>query len=298
MAAAVARHVGARFVVITDVSRVPARPGPQDGRRPRARRLARDGRRRAAATRHGRGLRRRAGDERAPDRAARRASPTSTTAAGSPCSACPAQPIEIDWAKVVTHMITIKGIYGREMYETWYAMSAMLRSGLDISAVITHRLPADGVGRRRSPPRAAASAARSSSTGREVWHVRQRCGEQLQTTLDEIRDAGLYKNERQLASPQSAHVRSGGARRAELLRQQLPRPGRPPGRRRGGQAGAGRVGLRDGQRAVHLRHADPAHRARAPAVGVPAAPRRRSCTRRASTPTAACSRCCSTSTTR
>ena len=44
-------------------------------------------------------------------------------------------PISVDWSKVVTHMITIKGIYGREMFETWYAMSAMLRSGLDISAV-------------------------------------------------------------------------------------------------------------------------------------------------------------------
>jgi threonine 3-dehydrogenase len=54
----------------------------------------------------------------------------------------PAQPITLDWAKVVTHMLTIKGIYGREMYETWYAMSAMLRSGLDISAVITDRFPA------------------------------------------------------------------------------------------------------------------------------------------------------------
>ena len=54
----------------------------------------------------------------------------------------PSAPIEIDWAKVVTHMITIKGIYGREMFETWYAMSAMLRSGLDISAVITDRFPA------------------------------------------------------------------------------------------------------------------------------------------------------------
>ncbi|HEU5006307.1 MAG TPA: L-threonine 3-dehydrogenase [Jatrophihabitantaceae bacterium] len=54
----------------------------------------------------------------------------------------PAAPIEIDWGKVVTHMITIKGIYGREMFETWYAMSAMLRSGLDISQVITHRFPA------------------------------------------------------------------------------------------------------------------------------------------------------------
>jgi threonine 3-dehydrogenase len=54
----------------------------------------------------------------------------------------PSAPIEIDWGKVVTHMITIKGIYGREMFETWYAMSAMLRSGLDVSAVITHRFPA------------------------------------------------------------------------------------------------------------------------------------------------------------
>jgi threonine 3-dehydrogenase len=54
----------------------------------------------------------------------------------------PSRPIEIDWGKVVTHMITIKGIYGREMFETWYAMSAMLRSGLDISGVITHRFAA------------------------------------------------------------------------------------------------------------------------------------------------------------
>jgi threonine 3-dehydrogenase len=54
----------------------------------------------------------------------------------------PAHPIQIDWGKVVTHMITIKGIYGREMYETWYAMSAMLAGGLDISEVITHRFPA------------------------------------------------------------------------------------------------------------------------------------------------------------
>jgi threonine 3-dehydrogenase len=54
----------------------------------------------------------------------------------------PAHQIEIDWGKVVTHMITIKGIYGREMYETWYAMSALLTAGLDISKVITHRFPA------------------------------------------------------------------------------------------------------------------------------------------------------------
>ena len=51
----------------------------------------------------------------------------------------PAAPIAIDWNKVVFNMLTIKGIYGREMYETWYQMSVMLESGLDIRPVITHR---------------------------------------------------------------------------------------------------------------------------------------------------------------
>ena len=54
----------------------------------------------------------------------------------------PKDPISIDWAKVVTHMITIKGIYGREMYETWYSMNSMVQKGLDISSVITHRFAA------------------------------------------------------------------------------------------------------------------------------------------------------------
>jgi threonine 3-dehydrogenase len=52
----------------------------------------------------------------------------------------PSEPIAIDWNKVVFNMLTIKGIYGREMYETWYKMTVMLQSGLDISPVITHRL--------------------------------------------------------------------------------------------------------------------------------------------------------------
>ena len=51
----------------------------------------------------------------------------------------PAEPIAIDWNTVIFNMITIKGIYGREMYETWYKMTVMLESGLDISPVITHR---------------------------------------------------------------------------------------------------------------------------------------------------------------
>ena len=53
----------------------------------------------------------------------------------------PTKSIEIDWSKVITSMITIKGIYGREMFETWYAMTAMIKKGLDISPVITHRMP-------------------------------------------------------------------------------------------------------------------------------------------------------------
>jgi threonine 3-dehydrogenase len=55
----------------------------------------------------------------------------------------PADPISINWATVVTHMITIKGIYGREMFETWYAMNAMVHTGLDVSAVVTDRFPAE-----------------------------------------------------------------------------------------------------------------------------------------------------------
>ena len=51
----------------------------------------------------------------------------------------PSGPIAIDWNKVVFNMLTLKGIYGREMYETWYMMSVMLQSGLDITPVITHR---------------------------------------------------------------------------------------------------------------------------------------------------------------
>ncbi|WP_145460548.1 L-threonine 3-dehydrogenase [Gimesia panareensis] len=54
----------------------------------------------------------------------------------------PEKEIAIDWTLVVFNMLTIKGIYGREMYETWYKMTVMLQSGLDISPIITHRFHA------------------------------------------------------------------------------------------------------------------------------------------------------------
>ena len=53
----------------------------------------------------------------------------------------PASETPMDWRQVIFNMLTIKGIYGREMYETWYKMSVMLDSGLDILPVITHRFP-------------------------------------------------------------------------------------------------------------------------------------------------------------
>jgi threonine 3-dehydrogenase len=47
----------------------------------------------------------------------------------------------VDWNKIIFNMLTIKGIYGREIFETWYKMSVMVQSGLDLSPIITHRLP-------------------------------------------------------------------------------------------------------------------------------------------------------------
>ena len=141
MAAQIARHVGARYVVVTDVS---------DYRLELARRmgvdLALDVSRESIA-----GAQRQLGMVEGFD--------VAMEMSGHPSAlpeilanlnhggrvamlGLPSAPIEIDWGKVVTHMITIKGIYGREMFETWYAMSAMLRSGLDVSDVITHRFPA------------------------------------------------------------------------------------------------------------------------------------------------------------
>ncbi|HEX7276837.1 MAG TPA: hypothetical protein VF244_05630 [Acidimicrobiales bacterium] len=53
----------------------------------------------------------------------------------------PSEDVPIDLSEVVRKMLTIRGIYGREMYETWYKLSVMLVSGLDVAPVITHRFP-------------------------------------------------------------------------------------------------------------------------------------------------------------
>ncbi|WP_375483568.1 L-threonine 3-dehydrogenase [uncultured Jatrophihabitans sp.] len=141
MAAQVARHVGARFVVVTDVS-----PYRLELARSMGVDLAVD-----VSREHIADAQQRLGMVEGFDVALEMSGHASALpevlanlnhGGRVAMLGLPSTPIEIDWGRVVTHMITIKGIYGREMFETWYAMSAMLRSGLDISGVITHRFAA------------------------------------------------------------------------------------------------------------------------------------------------------------
>ena len=138
MAAAIAKHAGARFVVITDVN---------DYRLELAKRLGAD----VAVNVQRESLRdvqQRLGMKEGFD--------VGLEMSGNPAAfremieqmchggkiamlGIPSEPMPIDWNKVIFNMLTIKGIYGREMYETWYKMTVMLESGLDIRPVITHR---------------------------------------------------------------------------------------------------------------------------------------------------------------
>ena len=53
------------------------------------------------------------------------------------------QETTVDWTKIIFKALTLKGIYGREMWETWYQMEQMLISGIDLSPIITHRMHID-----------------------------------------------------------------------------------------------------------------------------------------------------------
>jgi threonine 3-dehydrogenase len=75
----------------------------------------------------------------------------------------PDEPFAIDWNTVIFDQLTIRGVYGREMYETWYQMTVMLQSGLDIAPVITHRFPAERY-------QEAFAAIRSGETGKVLLH--------------------------------------------------------------------------------------------------------------------------------
>ena len=140
MAAAVAKHAGARHVAITDVS---------EPRLDLARKIGVDLALNVATTRiadvydelrmtEGFDI----GMEMSGQPAALRDMIANMTHGGRIAMlGLPATEIPINWSHVVLKMLTIKGIYGREMFETWYAMSVLLQAGLDISPVITHRFP-------------------------------------------------------------------------------------------------------------------------------------------------------------
>jgi threonine 3-dehydrogenase len=139
MAAAVVRHAGARFVVVTDVNEYRLELAKKMGATV------------ALNVKDGASLR-----EVQKQLGMREGFDVGLEMSGSPAAledmidnmchggkiamlGIPSQQVPFDWTKVVFNMLTIKGIYGREMYETWYKMSVMLENGLDIKPVITHR---------------------------------------------------------------------------------------------------------------------------------------------------------------
>jgi threonine 3-dehydrogenase len=140
MAAAVVRHAGARHVVVTDVN-----PFRLDLARRMGATLALDVRTETLADAQERLKMREGFDvglEMSGNPAAFRDMLANMCHGGKIAMlGIPEKEMAIDWNTVIFNMLTIKGIYGREMYETWYKMTVMLQSGLDISPVITHRLP-------------------------------------------------------------------------------------------------------------------------------------------------------------
>ena len=142
MAAAVARHVGARHVVITDVNQdrldlaaqvtdvVPVNVAKQDLREVEGALRMKEG--------FDVGLEM-SGNQAAFDQMVENLVMGGRIAMlGIPPGKSP-----VDWSRIVFKAITIKGVYGREIFETWYKMIAMLENGLDIRKVITHRFPVD-----------------------------------------------------------------------------------------------------------------------------------------------------------
>ncbi|KIF71254.1 L-threonine 3-dehydrogenase [Streptomyces sp. AcH 505] len=136
MAAAVAKHAGARNVVITDVS-----PDRLELARKVGATLALDvSHTGIAEAQHQLGLKEGfdIGLEMSGRPEAMRDMVDNMTHGGRIAMlGLPAEEFAVDWSKIVTSMITIKGIYGREMFETWYAMTVLLEGGLDLAPVIT-----------------------------------------------------------------------------------------------------------------------------------------------------------------
>jgi threonine 3-dehydrogenase len=138
MAAAVAKHAGARYVVITDVNEwrleLARKLGVTEAVNPAQTPLKDVQRRLGMKEGFDIGLEMSGNPQAFRDMLENMSHGGKIAMLGIPTSE-----MAIDWNKVIFNMLTIKGIYGREMYETWYQMSVMLQSGLDIKPVITHR---------------------------------------------------------------------------------------------------------------------------------------------------------------
>ena len=146
MAAAVARHAGARYVVVTDVSSPRlelARAAGADLAVDVSRDRIIDAQEQLGMT-EGFDI---ALEMSGSPQAMRELIDNMTHGGRVALLGLPAEPFDLDWGKVITHMITLKGIYGREMYETWYKMTAMLQTSEvlrdRVRSVITHRYPAE-----------------------------------------------------------------------------------------------------------------------------------------------------------
>jgi threonine 3-dehydrogenase len=139
MAAAVVRHAGARYVVITDVNpyrlELARRVGVTRAVDVRSEKLPDVQRELGMAEGFDVGLEMSGNPDALRDMLANMCHGGKIALLG-----IPEAETAIDWTTVVFNMITIKGIYGREMYETWYKMTVMIQSGLDVRPVITHRL--------------------------------------------------------------------------------------------------------------------------------------------------------------
>jgi threonine 3-dehydrogenase len=140
MAAAVARHAGARYVVITDINphrlELAKKVGVTMAVNPRETTLGEVQKKLGMMEGFDIGLEMSGNPQAFRDMLANLSHGAKVAMLGipSPSELC------IDWTKVIFNQLTLRGIYGREMYETWYKMTVMLESGLDISPVITHRL--------------------------------------------------------------------------------------------------------------------------------------------------------------
>jgi threonine 3-dehydrogenase len=138
MAAAVVRHAGARWVVITDVNEwrleLAKKMGVTRAVNPRTQSLADVQKELGMTEGFDVGL-----EMSGSATAFRDMLGNMSHGAKIAMLGIPPGDMSIDWRTVIFNMLTIKGIYGREMYETWYKMTVMLQSGLDISLVITHR---------------------------------------------------------------------------------------------------------------------------------------------------------------